>query len=649
MPRIIAGRSRLSRSRRLSPQDSQWWLDEFKNSRADKVVAIAGQLFAQDGARRLGMQAWSDLYANDPWLSTQLGFTSITNRRAAHLTARPSPLALNGVAAVTDTFVAMVTADKLKVSAVTSGGEWELQQKAEQLTNFVDGVFYENSFKRLTNQLEYDVCKYGTACVKVGEDDGRISIDRVLSAHVLVDADDAINGKPQCLYFVRKMARVRVQELYPEQSDELAAGGQTFGAQGRGNGSFNVDDNYVIVVEAWRLAGNKKSPGLHVVCCGNVTMVDEPWLRKTYPIKFLYRKQPGQGIWGHSLSQELSGQQLNLNKQVRDYARARALMVGHYMIENGTTVNTGQLNDRIGGFIKYRGTKPEYVSPPPISDQSVAEIQRSWEKMFETIGVSQAQAQSQKPPGLNSGKALLVYADIQSNRFKPSFEELQWFTIDVAREVIATAREMSNESFYVQAAGKREMSAVRWADTGGLDDSEFVLQMFATNGLADDPAARIQQVQDMMTAGLVEAKAGRRLLDMPDLEEFSSFENANYNLTMRIMTEIINGGKYVGPMPFMDLGQNGQDGESVKLMQLGFLKGQLDGVPPERLELISRWISAARAQVAPPAPPPPPGPAGPGAGPPGGPANTNGPPLPTKGLGGPLAVGLPPPPQQRTM
>jgi len=188
------------------------------------------------------------------------------------------------------------------------------------------------------------------------------------------------------------------------------------------------------------------------------------------------------------------------------------------------------------------------------------------------------------------------------------------------------------DGFYVKAAGKAEMSTVSWADVGGLEDNEFQLQLYPTNAFADDPAARLQQVQDLMTAGLLDAKAGRRLLDMPDLEEFENLENASFNLVMKIMTKILKGEEFVGPEPFMDLG------EAVKLMQMGYLKGKLDGVPDERLEMISVWISQAQEivkgfQSAAPLPVGPPGPA------PGGPM-VGPPPLRP---GGPLAQGAAPP------
>lgn len=630
--------------RSSSNKEAHWWLPEFESQRADKVLEVAQQLFVEADSQRQGMARWSALYHNDPFLGTQMGFSPRSRR--TQMTARTAPLALNGCKAVSDTYVALVTKDRPKVSCVTSGGDWEVQDKAQNIEKFVEGVFYENEFYRTCNQLQYDVTQFGTGVVKIADDRPRkthIIIERVYPWEILVNPDDACNGNPQCLYQVKRIDRLILQELYPDFEDELATGGSEFGTS-QTNAQFSANQNdFVVVVEAWRLPQGEDNPGRHSICCGQVTLVDEEYTRDTFPFEFLYRNQPSEGIWGQSLCQELSGLQLAVNKCLRDEARARALVVGHYMVDATTRINTGQISDRIGGFIRYRGTAPTYIAPPPNSDQNIMARQDLWAKMFETIGVSQQAAQSQKPVGLNSGKAQLVYADIQSQRFKPCYEEYQHFVLRVAHQVIATARDM-DESFYVRAAGSKTMSAVRWADAGGLEDSEFVLKLYPTNALADDPASRMQQVQDLMTAGLIDPRAGRRLLDMPDLEEFSSYENASYNLVMRIMNQIVKGEEYIGPEPFMDLQ------EGIKLMQLGYLKGRLDNVAPDRLELMSRWISQAQALMAPPpGPMPPPGGAPPGPmPPPGGPPGA-GPVVPVPGLGGPLAVGAPPPPPQRAL
>jgi hypothetical protein len=617
--------------------DSRWWLPQFKSERAEKITNVAGQIYRDDESRRQGVERWKALYINDMFMGSSTGFGSRTALRRS-LASRPAPLSLNAVKAVSDTYVALITRDRPKVSCVTSGGDWALQEKAKQLDNFIKGVFAENDVYRLATLVNYDVCQAGTGIVKVCDNRPRrthIKIERVDPKELLVNPDDALYGDPQCLYQVKRYDRLTLQELYPEKASQLQTGGNFFGTPTNRAVFSDTQNDFVVVVEAWRLPQTEDAPGRHTIACGDVSLLDEEWTRPTFPFVFLYRQQPSEGVWGLSLSQELSGLQLAVNKLLRDIQRAQSLVVGHYLIDNSTEVNTGSISDRIGGFIRYRGKPPEYQAPPPVAQQNIEYLQQLWQRCFETIGISQTAAQSQKPAGIESGKAMQVYADIQSQRFKPSYEEYQHFFLRLARAVISTAREMADDGedgFYVKAAGKAEMSTVSWADVGGLEDNEFQLQLYPTNAFADDPAARLQQVQDLMTAGLLDAKAGRRLLDMPDLEEFENLENASFNLVMKIMTKILKGEEFVGPEPFMDLG------EAVKLMQMGYLKGKLDGVPDERLEMISVWISQAQEivkgfQSAAPLPVGPPGPA------PGGPM-VGPPPLRP---GGPLAQGAAPP------
>lgn len=620
-----------------STSDSHWWSDDHDHDRANCIFEVCHQLFIEADSMRQGMSRWSALYKNDPFLSTQMGFSP--RARHTQLAARTAPLALNGCKSVSDTYVSILTSDRPKVSCITSGGGWDLQQKAQSLEKFVQGVFYENEIYRLAIQLAYDTCKYGTGVAKIADERPRkthIKIERVYPWEILVNPEDARDGNPQCMYQVKRVDRTILQEVWPEFAQELQYEGSDFGINTGNSAIFSANQNdFVVVIEAWRLGQTEDSPGRHTICCGKVILLDEEYTRDRFPFEFLYRQQPDEGIWGQSLCQELSGLQLAVNKLLKDIQRHQALIVGHYLVDNSTKINSGQISDRIGGFIRYRGKPPVYVNPPPAQDQNIQYLEQLWGRMFETVGISQSTAQSQKPAGLNSGKAQLVYADVQSQRFKPSYEEYQHWFLRVAHQVVGVAREM-DESFYVKAAGKSTMSTVRWADTGGLEDSEFDLQLYPTNALADDPAARMQQVQDLMTAGLIDPKAGRRLLDMPDLEEFSSYENASYNLTMRIMTQIFNGDDYVGPEPFMDLG------EAVRLMQLGILKGKMDGVEDSKLELITRWIAQAQFMLKSGQPAPAPMPGAPQMG-----AGT--PPPATLKPGGPLAQGLPPPSPVRAL
>ena len=615
--------------------DARWWTEAYDgDKRAVAIRDVAQQLWDDAAQLRTSYNRWSALYHNDPFFGGANSYGS-ASRRKLNTAQRVSPLSLNAVKAVGDTYVALVTKDKPKVSVVTNGGDWALQEKGKNLETFIEGVLYENDAYKMATQLNYDVIKKGTGVAKVCDDRPRrtrITVERIDPEDILVQADDARHGKPQCLYQVIGYDRAVLQEIWPEFAEQLQKGGDDFRNAKMSDADLGQTDD-VAVVEAWRLPQSEDSAGLHCIICGNVVLFEEEWSRRDFPFVFLYRQQPSEGIWGMSLAQELSGLQLAVNRLLRDIQRAQALVVGHYLIDNSTEVNTGSISDRIGGFIRYRGTAPKYEAPPPVAEQNIEYLNQLWGRCFETIGISQQAAQSQKPAGIESGKAMLVYADIQSQRFRPSYELFQHFFLGLGRAIVATGGEM-DEDFYVKAAGKETMQSVRWADAGGLDESEFVLQLYPTNALVDDPAARLQQIQDLMTAGLLDADSGRRLLEMPDLKQFDDYENASYNIVMKILGELLSGGKFVPPNPFMDLAQ------SVKLMGRGLLKGQLDGVPEERLEDVQTWIAQAQWLISQAAPPPPP-PMPPGApSPPGLPAPGGAPPMPP---GGPLAPGNPPP------
>jgi hypothetical protein len=58
------------------------------------------------------------------------------------------------------------------------------------------------------------------------------------------------------------------------------------------------------------------------------------------------------------------------------------------------------------------------ATPPFISDQFIAERAYLIETAYQIAGVSELSAQSEKPGGLDSGKALETMENIESNRFE---------------------------------------------------------------------------------------------------------------------------------------------------------------------------------------------------------------------------------------
>jgi hypothetical protein len=161
----------------------------------------------------------------------------------------------------------------------------------------------------------------------------------------------------------------------------------------------------------------------------------------------------------------------------------------------------------------------------------------------------------------------------------------------LAQQTIHWAAEIAEEhpDFEVRAPGKM-MEAVKWGEVH-LREEEYVLQMYPTNKLADDPAARLSQVQEMLNAGMLAPDDGRRLLDMPDIESINSYEQASYDNTMEAARRIIEDGQYFGPVYQMDLK------DAIKRMQQVYLKARFDQVSPKKLDQIDQWIQEAKRQL----------------------------------------------------
>jgi hypothetical protein len=620
-----------SEASQYAARTARWWTAEKPLELAEKMMDVAGHIYRALQPNRLGMATATRLYNNTPILG-------LTPRLYRHHTPtqKMNRLTYNLVKAVIDTYTALITKDRPKVSLETSGGDWSLQRKAKLVEKFLDGIFYEIDIQELAPLIVQDSALWGMGIVKLYLDtDGpspRIRADRVMPLELLVDDQDAFYGKPQTMYHFKYHDRYQLMELYPDLAEQIqVASSSSFtdaGNYGTGQDIGTQLLDQVVVVEGWHLPSHEGAKdGRHTIAIGQCVLLDEEWTRDYFPFAILYRQKPVVGIWGMGLADELAPLQVEIGRCMQTIQRSQRLSVGHWLVEQNSEFNTNQLNDVVASVFRYTGVAPTYYTAPAAQPDFYTYLWQIVQKGFESVGISQMAAQSQKPPGLNSGKALLVFADTQSQRFEVCYREYQHWFMGMARQIIDLARDASaiDPKFKVKATGSRQMmKEVRWAEAN-LDDEEFNLKLYPTNALADDPAARLQQVQDLMNAGVIAPDDGKRLLDMPDLEALGSLQNSSYDNVMRAYDRIVDDGEYFGPEIYMNLPQ------SIQIMQQCYLKARLDDVPQDKLDMIERWMSEAKSQLddlqkqqaaANPAAPPPggpgAGPAGPG-GPPGGP------------------------------
>lgn len=138
-----------------------------------------------------------------------------------------------------------------------------------------------------------------------------------------------------------------------------------------------------------------------------------------------------------------------------------------------------------------------------------------------------------------------------------------------------------------------------------MDEDEYVLKVWPTNMLPATPAGKMDTVERMMQAGLIDALTGMMLLDFPDVEAHQSLVFSSVKQALWIVDQIIYEGKEIEPKEWYDLNR------CIKYMQMGLSNAEMEGAPEEVFDRGMNFIAQCNELMMPPPPPPMP-PAAPG-------------------------------------
>jgi hypothetical protein len=256
----------------------------------------------------------------------------------------------------------------------------------------------------------------------------------------------------------------------------------------------------------------------------------------------------------------------------------------------------------------YKDTPPIISVSPSVSADVFNHLDRLYQKAFEIIGVSQLSVGSQKPAGLNSAVSIREYHDIESERFITLQSEYDAFHIECAKQFIDEAKEISKRDpkFGVMVKTQGGAMSVRWKDID-LDEDSYIMQIYPTNLLPQQPAGRLEKVIEMKNADLLNNQEAASLLDYPDVKSITTLKNAKIDDIMLTISKMIDDGMYTRPEPYQDLEAG------IEYCQAFYLLYKHQKVSVERLDLLKRWIGDAQNLLTPPAPiAPPPAPGIPG-------------------------------------
>lgn len=527
-----------------------WWL--YKDSdqeMAQAIVAVVNSLSTFDSRRQTQYQTSVRLYGNLTLMGVNgLSYAKLTNTQSL-LRDR---VTYNVIQSAIDTVQAKMAKNKPKPLFLTSGGDWKMQRRAKKLDKFIDGIFYENKVYDLGLNCFRDGAIVGDGIVHVFSRHGRVQFERVLASELYVDELEAFYGHPRQLHRAKMVDRSVLASYFPE-SKELIERAKPSNTDLTGM-SKNVADQ-VTIVESWHLpSGPDAKDGIHVISIEEGVLFQEEWIKDYFPFAFFKWSPRFYGFWGQGAAEQMQNIQLEINKLLWVIQRSMH-MAGTFkvLMENGSKIVKEHFSNDIGAIIAYTGVPPQYVTPPVVQPEIYAHLQTLKNQAFEQVGVSQLSAASKKPAGLDSGKALREYNDIESDRFQTIGKSYEQFYLDMARLAIDVVRDIfvEEKKYTVNVPGKKFLETIDWKDIN-LDDDSYVMKCFPISSLPDDPAGRLQTITEYMQAGFISPRVGRRLLDFPDLEQAENLGNSQEDWLHEVLEKMIEDGKPYTLEPYDD-------------------------------------------------------------------------------------------------
>lgn len=487
----------------------------------------------------------------------------LTRSASSSATTTSNRISFNLCSSVIDTLVAKMAKNKIIPAFITSGGVWGMQHKAEQLSKYSEGMSYEQDIHYKTIYALRDGGVWGTGIVNVFEQDDKVQVERCMPHEFFVDQVEAITGNPRQLHRVKPVDRgimlALVKTWHPEGEDREEAIKAVMGGspnQFVDLGGVGTAADLIMVSESFHLRSSKDSDdGKRVICVGDKAVLIEDWEEEYFPYPMIQYSRGLIGYWGVGACERLQNLQTEINRLMVLIQRSM-WMGGSFkvLIENGSRVVSQHVNNDVGALIFYTGTPPQYVTPPMIQQDIYPYVDSLIAKGFQQEGVSQMEASSIKPLGVNSGKGLRTMVDIADDRFLFLGQQMEDFTLEIHKQMIDRAKDIYSrkKSYKVVFPQTKFIETIDWKDIQ-LKEDEYVLRAYPTSSLPDDPVGRYETIQEWMQAGLVTPRAGRRLMAMPDLEMADKLANAAEDLIHRRFEDMLNKNEYVSPDPNMDL------------------------------------------------------------------------------------------------
>ena len=585
----------------------RWWLEESDHDMSGELWTTVRRLKDRQSWRmesdELSLRLYSDMKI--------VGYRA-TNSTFDVSDVMDARMGENIIRNIVRTLHSKAIRHRPKPVVLTHGASWKLKHQAELLDTWINGKLAElKADTEIFPSAILFALVLGTGVIRsYGDPEKGARLEVVPTYEVIVDDSEARYGSPRSVYMLRVADRNVLISHYPDKEEILRKAGSAVTQRewtellGRWDSERSLD--LVVTVEAIHLpSGPGAKDGRHVITTDAGAFVDEPWERDHFPLAFIRGERRPLGFWGIGVPEDLAGAQLELNRTIlARQEMIRLLSVPFWLVERGSKVVKSHISNLIGRVVEFTGTPPQLVTPNAVPPELWNHSEQIKKGMFESRGVSQLSAQAIKPSGLNSGRAIRTYTDLESELLIDLLRSYEQLVLDCSNLLIEEQAELGekNKDHAVTTVGRGGINRIKWSEAK-MEPDDYRIKIVPASSLSATVSGRIEDIFDLKDLGVIQdPEEIRDLLDMPDLKRQRNRTMAHRELLEKIIEQkILVEGVWVQPESFWDLKL------AIKLGLQALNESQLfEDIEQENLELLMEWIDACRAVIEAATPPPPP-------------------------------------------
>ena len=557
----------------------------------------------------------------------------------------------NAAQNIIDTVAAKITKNEIVPMPLTVGGDMENREQAKRLGNALAGEFQENKIGDLHEDVVLDGLVQGAAFAEVYREAGRVCVRKVPAEEMVAEESDVLYRSPRTLGRKMRMDRYQALALFADPDDD---GDDLVGtweerarailsvkpADLKGQAGHSGHNGQIDIYQGWHLPSSKPVKGedgewlpndgrkqIAIVGC---LLSDGPHNSDRFPIVKWCPRPRRRSYWGLSLMHALASGEREYEKLTLKVQKAHQKMGGTHILARKQNITTGELDNDQGTILYVEDVNQvKEWNPQPVNPETYQYMNDIPNRMQNTVGVSQMSTQSQIPSGLAqaSGKALQVFDDFEAERLLPYHKESERWHIEIGQLMIDEIRAIlaeSDEPYMAKYKHQEWIDEIDWREVLN-DESEYRLVIEAANNLASKPAAKYEQLSEMLQDGAMDISEFRRQMGLPDPQGAMDLASSDEDIIMQNLRKMAVDLVYHEPQPFDDLQLY------LKLAGRFYNLARLKGCKPQGLqyimdaiEQVKRLLSLETQQQPQPVP--------------------NGPPAPVVGAPAPMqALGQPPP------